>query len=385
MKLTDIKGIGPKKAQALGKLDIYKASDLYNYYPRAYEDRRKKISLSQAKENIASYFEWTVISKPYTKRLKNMTMTYMYFSEKDFRKIRVIWFNDRFSFRKLELGKTYKFYTKVSYKKGYFEAINPVFEDLDGKKIGGIVSIYPLTSGISQKDLSKFIKEALKDFDEDEELLSEDLSKEFDLLKRKTALEYIHFPKDLEILFKAKSDIKILDLIKELVFLSFVNEYSKSYQDTRLTYELDKILKHLDFKLTKGQLRSLKQILDDSSSEISMNRLLVGDVGSGKTIVAVLAMIIFSLNSYQSAMMVPTEVLAIQQYKKNLELFKKFDLKAALLTGSSKNKDEIKEGLKNGNIDLIIGTHALIEDDVEFSALAKIFSELTDEETALEY
>ena len=148
-----------------------------------------------------------------------------------------------------------------------------------------------------------------------------------------------------------------------------------SYQDLKLKYDLYKTLDSLDFELTKSQYNSLTEILNDCSSATIMNRLLCGDVGSGKTIVALIAMIIFSLNSYQTCMMVPTEVLAIQQYKKNKNLIESFGLKVELLTSSTKNKDFVKEKIKNGQIDIVIGTHALIVEDVEFKNLKLIVAD----------
>lgn len=374
-EVTSLKGIGPKKAQALARLDIYTISDLYSYYPREYEDRRLKSSVLKASPTRSYYFEWKAISKPYVKRLKNMTISYMYFAEGDFKKIRVVWFNDRFSIRKIQLNTSYKFYTKVTYKEGFYEAVNPLFEDLDGEEIGGIYSIYPLTSGLSQKNLNSFIKEALKNFEPREEILSKGIKEKFNLLDRDEALNEVHFPKDIDTLLKAKSDIKIGDLLKELIFLDYVGKLRRTKQDISLTYNLDEILSKIDFSLTRSQLRSLKEILEDSGKEISMNRLLIGDVGSGKTIVAMLVMLVFAKNSYQSAMMVPTEVLAIQQFEKYKDFMDSFGVELALLTGSTKEKDEIKRRLKDGSIDMVVGTHALIEDDVDFKKLRLVVND----------
>ncbi|MBP2015127.1 ATP-dependent DNA helicase RecG [Anaerococcus degeneri] len=373
--VTSLKGIGPKKAQALARLDIYTISDLYSFYPREYEDRRLKSSVLKATPTRSYYFEWKAISKPYVKRLKNMTISYMYFAEGDFKKIRVVWFNDRFSIRKIKLNTTYKFYTKVTYKDGFYESVNPLFEDLDGEEIGGIYSIYPLTSGLSQKNLNSFIKEALKNFDPREEILSKEIKEKFNLLDREEALNEVHFPKDIDALFKAKSDIKIGDLLKELIFLDYAGKLQRTKQEISLTYNLDEILSKLDFSLTRSQLSSLKEILEDSGKEISMNRLLIGDVGSGKTIVAMLAMLVFAKNSYQSAMMVPTEVLAIQQFEKYKNFMDCLGVKLALLTGSTRQKDEIKAGLKDGSIDMVVGTHALIEEDVKFKDLRLVVND----------
>lgn len=370
-----MKGIGPKKAKALSKLDIYTVRDLYSYYPREYEDRRIKASVLKASPTRSYYFEWKAISKVYVKRLKNMTVSYMYFAEGDFKKIRVIWFNDRFSIRKIRLNETYKFYTKVAYKNGYYESVNPIFEDLDGDMIGAIYSIYPLTSGISQKNLNAFIKEALKEFDVREDILSKSLKERFNLMDREKALKEVHFPSGLQTLFKAKTVIKIGDLLKELIFLDYLGKLQRNKQEISLKYDLKEILAKLSFSLTRSQLSSLKEILEDSAKDISMNRLLIGDVGSGKTIVAMVSMLVFGLNSYQAAMMVPTEVLAIQQYEKYKDFIGGFGLKLALLTGSSKNKEEIKEGLRDGTIDMVVGTHALIEEDVKFRNLRLVVND----------
>lgn len=373
--VTSLRGIGPKKAKDLARLDIYTVSDLYTFYPREYEDRRFKSSVLKASPTRSYYFERKAISKAYVKRNKNMTISYMYFAEGNFKKIRVVWFNDKFSIRQIKLNSTYKFYTKVSYKNGYYEAVNPIFENLDGDSIGGIYSIYPLTSGISQKNITSFIREALKNIDPGEEILSDELKEKFNLLDREKALKEIHFPCELDSLIKAKSEIKIIDLLKELIFLDYVARTQINKQNIELCYNLNVILSKLNFSLTRSQLKSLKEILEDSNKETSMNRLLIGDVGSGKTIVALICMLVFALNSYQSAMMVPTEVLAIQQYEKYKDFMEKFGVKLALLTGSSKNKDDIKSRLKNGTIDMIIGTHALIEEDVEFKNLRLVVND----------
>lgn len=374
-ELTDLKGIGPKKASALNRLEIYSISDLYSFYPREYEDRRNKTSVLKATEDRPYYFQWKAISKAYVKRVGKTTISYMYFAEGDFKKIRVVWFNDRFSIRKIKLNETYKFYTKVEYKKGFYEAINPIFEELDGEEIGGIYSIYPLTNGISQKNLRSFIKESLKYFDLDDEILSNENLKDFNLTPRKEALQEIHFPTNIDSLLKAKEDIKIEDLLRELIFLDYVGKMQKTRQDLKLSYNLDEILSKLDFFLTRSQKKSLIEILEDSNKEFSINRLLIGDVGSGKTIVAILAMIVFGQNNYQSAMMVPTEVLAIQQYEKYKDFAREFGLNLALLTGSTKDKDQVKNDLENGKIDMVIGTHALIEDDVSFKNLRLVIND----------
>ena len=371
MDLKALKGIGDKKSKDFKRLGISSVSDLYNYYPREYEDRSKLKSIVDIDDNNKHYFVRKISSKLYQKNFGKMTISYIYaFEEKSqFRNIRLIWFNDRFTPRRLVRGRTYKFYTSVSKKNAFYEAGNPLFCEMDDDEIGSIASIYPLTKGISNKQIRQFMSRALAYFDRREEILSDTILEGFSLNKRYDNLKEIHFPTSVEGLTKAKSQIKIVDLLKDLCFLDFLKSKTKFRQDIDLAYKLDEILSELSFTLTRSQRRVLEEILDDCKSPYTANRLLVGDVGSGKTIVAIVLMIIFALNGYQSAMMVPTELLAIQQFEKNIELFDKFNVRAALLTGSSKDKDKLKEDLKNGNIDILIGTHAIIVEDVDFNNL----------------
>lgn len=370
MDLLDLKGIGPKKKDTLGKLNIYTVADLYNYYPTSFEDRTNKLSVVDANPHMKYYFIWKITSTSNQIRTKRGIISYLFaLEEKSGQKIKIIWFNDRFSQQKLKIYESYKFFTKVSYENGIYQAVNPIFCDLDDQEIGNIIAIYPLTSGINQKQLSKFIFEALKNFDSDEEIFDKRILEKISFKSKYENLNEIHFPSDKDRLMQAKSQTKISDFVKELIYIDYINKQLQATQELNLIYDLDKILDHLDFKLTRSQLISLKEILADANKKVLMNRLLIGDVGSGKTIVAIIAMIVFAKNGYQAAMMVPTEVLAIQQYEKNLSLIEGFDLKFALLTGSSKNKDAIKAKLNNGEIDIVIGTHALIQEDVSFKDL----------------
>lgn len=373
MDLLDLKGIGKKKKEYLSKLSIYKVEDLYNYYPREYEDRSKKFDLSHGLDGNKHYYEWKIESKVYTNYSKKFSISYLYASEND-KRIKIVFFNDKFSPRSLKIGKTYKFYTKIV-KNGYeFECHNPEFSSLEDNRIGNIVPIYPLTKSINNKNLSDFIGQALDNFNQEEVLLDKKVLDQFGFSDKLTNLREIHFPTSIEKLKKAKSQIKIIDFLKELIFI-YIMQKENSYQDLKLDFDLDNILNRLDFKLTPSQYKALIDILEDSTSNSIMNRLLCGDVGSGKTIVALIAMIIFSINSYQTCMMVPTEVLAIQQYEKNKKLIESFGLKVCLLTSSVKNKVEIKEKIKNGEVDIVIGTHALIVEDLEFKNLKLIVAD----------
>lgn len=368
MKITALKGIGPKKSKDLKKLGIVNVSDLYNYYPKSYEDRSKLTKLANVIDNRKNYFEWKIVSKLYTKYINGKSVSYIYAREGNLN-IRLIWFNDRFSPRKLILGRIYKFYTSVKLKSNTYEAINPIFCDINDDEIGSIVSMYSLTKGLSNKQLSGFIAESLKYYDGKEDILDDYLLEEFSLNDRLENLKEVHSPTSIDRLSNAKSQIKIIDLLKDLYICEFLKQMTKSNQNLKLAYNLDEILSYLDFNLTRSQVSSLKEILKDCESNYTCNRILVGDVGSGKTIVAVIVMIIFAMSGYQSAMMVPTELLAIQQFEKNADLFNKLGISAEILTSSSKDKDTTKDKLANGDIDILIGTHALIQEDVIFKNL----------------
>ena len=376
MELTDLKGIGPKKKDLLAKIDIHSVSDLYNYYPTSFEDRRKRGIIPNVREDVKYYFIWQISSRLYQNRTKNGFISYIYAIEPDTgEKIKIIYFNDRFTPTKFKNGETYKFFTKVKFENGTFEAINPMTCDLDDENIGSIIPIYPLTKGLSQKNISSFIGEALKNYEEDEEIFGKTILDNFKFSSKYNNLLEIHKPSDIDKLMKAKSELKVLDFAKDLVYIDYIGKRYEKNQDLRLSYNLDDISSHIGFDLTRSQLIALKEILSDCSSNLVMNRLLIGDVGSGKTIIAIIAMIVFGLNGYQSAMMVPTEVLAIQQFEKNLDLIESLGLKAQVLTGSSKNKEKIKKDLSDGKIDIIIGTHALIQDDVIFKNLKLVIND----------
>ena len=376
MELTDLKGIGPKKKDLLAKIDIHRVSDLYNYYPTSFEDRRKRGVIPNIREDVKYYFIWQIASRLYQNRTKNGFISYIYAIDPDTNeKIKIIYFNDRFTPTKFKNGETYKFFTKVKFENGTFEAINPITSDLDDENIGSIIPIYPLTKGLSQKNISSFIGEALKNYEEDEEIFGKTILDNFKFSSKYNNLLEIHKPSDIDKLMKAKSELKVLDFAKDLVYIDYIGKRFEKSQDLGLKYSLDDILSHIGFDLTRSQLIALKEILSDCSGNLVMNRLLIGDVGSGKTIVAIIAMIVFGLNGYQSAMMVPTEVLAIQQFEKNLDLIESFGLKAQVLTGSSKDKEKIKKDLADGKIDIIIGTHALIQADVIFKNLKLVIND----------
>lgn len=376
MDLGELKGVGPKKKELFRRLSINTVSNLYNYYPKDYEDRSRRSKLSQAREGVNYFFTLKITSKLKSYRTSKGNISYLYAGDET-GKIKLLWFNDKFSPRKLNFGETYKFYFALKKKDGHLEVYNPIFCKVNEDEIGGLVARYGQTAGLSSKSINSFIIQALDYFDPREEILSKEILEAFDFSTREKNLREIHKPTGFEALKKSKSQVKVLDLLRELYFFYLVKEVDRGENDAKLSYDLKEILARLSFNLTSSQKRALGEILEDLTGPNTMNRLLIGDVGSGKTILAIIIMIIFGLNGYQAAMMVPTEVLAFQQYEKNKDLIESFHLPFALLTSSVPGKENIKENIANGKIKLVVGTHSLIQEDLSFKNLKLV---ITDEQ-----
>lgn len=375
MKLTDIKGVGNKKKEILNQLDIYTVEDLWTYLPIRYEDRSNKTLIVNAVDGIKQYFEITIDS---------ITKTYFYQAKKSISRLKgsdetgainLIWYNDRFSSKNLKIGETYKVFGFYSAEKKAI--INPVVSKMDDNSIGGIYPVYAIKKGLSSKDIIKY-KDFLfsKDIKIDEYLNDEIISK-YNLLGINEIYKILHHPKNNIDLYNALynnslRNIYLEKLANKIYNYNLNNEYIK-FND----YDLSDFVNALGFMLTDSQFNALNEIVDDMTSQKRMNRLLIGDVGSGKTIVAVLSAILAIKNNYQVAFMAPTEILTIQHYQKNKKYLNQFGINCELLLGSSKNKEEIYEDLQSGKIDIIFGTHSLFQERVSFNKLGLI---VTDEQ-----
>lgn len=382
--INKIKGVGPKREKILNRLGIFTIKDLLYFFPREFEDRSK---ISNLNEDIIDEFatlEIVTIGRPSVLRpRRNMSILKIPFVQEDV-KGELIWFNQDYLKNTIFPGREYKVYGRVQKNGKKYEVHNPIIE-LKGKedKIGKIIPIYNLTEGISNNQLINIINNAIDRYLKYEvELLPKNIENKYQLVSRKEAIQNIHFPSDLLILERAKRRL----IFEELFFLQlglflFKNINSKNEDAIQFDkkIEMKELLESLPFQLTKAQTRSFREISRDMESKKVMNRLLQGDVGSGKTIVAILSMFKAVKNGYQVAMMVPTEVLAKQQYESLKETFKDFDINVELLTGSVKEKEKIKikENLLANKINIVIGTHALIQEDVVFHKLGLV---ITDEQ-----
>ena len=292
--------------------------------------------------------------------------------------IYLVWFNQEYVANSLKIGECIKVHGKIKKNARGIQISNPIFDkgiNNKDEKIGRIIPIYALTEKLNNNEILKLIEKALMEYvDIVDEILPHDIRKKLDLWSMKDALKNIHFPKNKESYLKAKERLVFEEfLILQLGLLIMKNKNKKSLDGIKFkkTKEIDNFIDSLEFELTNAQKRVVDEVIKDMESNKMMNRLVQGDVGSGKTIVAILAILKAVLSGYQAVMMAPTEILAQQHYESINELFEKYNIKSELLVGSitEKKKQDMLCNIKEGNIDVIIGTHALIQDAVEFKNL----------------
>lgn len=383
MKLTKIKGIGPKKEQLLNKLDIFTVEDLLNHYPRDYEDRTNLQKLSSCINGQKSLLRLKILTDLNTRYLKNkMSITTCLCSDGT-GKCKVTWFNQPYLKKILYKDNIYYFYGEVNFFNFNIDLQSPIVEKSLNGKLGKIVPIYPLTEGLSNNDISKFVKSSLKYIDDLNitDVIPKPIRSRYKLLNKKSALMNIHYPSNKNFFILAKKTLIFEELLIMQTSLLLKNNYSNKNNGIKFILDdrVDNFIKNLSFKLTNAQTNVLTEIFKDMTSYKPMNRLVQGDVGSGKTIVAIIAILLAHYNGYQSAFMAPTEILATQHYQSIKDSFENLDIKIELLKGSLKDseKKNIKAKLKNGDIDIIIGTHSILEDDVIFNKLGLV---ITDEQ-----
>jgi len=381
-----LKGVGPAKAEKLNKLNIFTVEDLLNYFPVKYEDRRYVSSINEIQEEKKYLLKVRLVEKPkYSRIKKNMTVIKAIFRDST-GFITLTFFNQNFLKDKLIEEEYYYVFGDVKIAFGKFEMVNPEIEFVDKDwKAGRITPIYRLTYGLSNNEITKIVRTALETYYQDiQNLLPESIIQEYNLISRKSAIKNLHFPGDGKKYSLAKKTMAFEKLlIMQLSLFSIKRSLCNPgkghiIDNTALS---DKLLKSLPYNLTKAQLKVIEEIKSDMKSHRNMNRLVQGDVGSGKTVVAVYAMLLSVGSGYQASMMAPTEVLALQHYDTIKELLSMADIniKVEVLTGSTKTKDkeEILKKLKTGEIQIIVGTHALIEDNVEFKNIGLV---VTDEQ-----
>jgi ATP-dependent DNA helicase RecG len=373
--------VGPKREKVLNKLGIKSIEDLILYFPRDYEDRRKLVPISLIKDGDRVLVKGKLLNFE-KRKLSNITLLIAVLTD-GFGELLLKWFNQDHIVQKLEKNAEYIVFGNV--KKniyGQFEMQNPEFErltnDFSEKAARKIYPLYSLTAGLTQNLIRRIIEYNIDNADCFEEILPEWIVEKRELLDINQSIKTMHFPPSFYQLEKARQRLAYEEL--------FYFELSILYHKLKLENQVkgiakdiegelaEKFIKQLPFKLTNDQIKVWKEIRKDMLSHKVMRRLIQGDVGSGKTIVAEIAIVDNFEAGYQSAIMVPTTVLAYQHFKRLKNDLEKMGINVEILVGSmnEKEKEKIKSNIKEGKIDVVVGTHALIQEDVHFSNLGLI-------------
>ena len=378
-----VKGVGPNRIQLLNKLKIYTLKDLITYYPRDYEDRSKPQNICDCEDGTEVLIEAMPIGKITEFRKGKMIISKLVVKDQT-GTCYITWYNQGYLRNRFIPMKFYRFFGKVSKKGNRIEMNSPVFDDIEQtKNTGKIIPIYPLTYELKQSTLRRIIENGLLEVNGKlDETLPEYILKENNLLDINTAIERIHFPIDFSDYNKSRNRLVFEELLTtQLALLKLKNNYERAQNGItfRKDVKMSDVINVLPFKLTKSQLRVLEEIDNDMESEKSMNRLLQGDVGSGKTVVAMISAYKAVKSGYQVAIMAPTAILASQHLESFQSILSQFGIRCELLISSitKKKKMEILERLQNGEIDILIGTHALLEENVLFKNLGLV---VTDEQ-----
>ena len=378
-----VKGVGPNRIQLLNKLKIYTLKDLITYYPRDYEDRSKPQNICDCEDGTEVLIEAMPISKITEYRKGKMIISRLIVRDQT-GTCYITWYNQGYLKNRFIPMKFYRFFGKVSKKGNRLEMNSPVFDEIEQtKNTGKIIPIYPLTYELKQSTLRRIIENGLAEVDGKlEETLPEYILKENNLLDINTAINRIHFPTDFSDYDKSRDRLVFEELLTtQLALLKLKNNYEREKNGIEFSKEvkMSDVINILPFKLTKAQLRVLEEIDNDMESQRPMNRLLQGDVGSGKTVVAMISAYKAVKSGYQAAIMAPTAILASQHLEGFQSILSQFGIRCELLISSitKKKKTEILEKLQNGEIDILIGTHALLEENVVFKNLGLV---VTDEQ-----
>ena len=373
MELTKIRGISEKREEELNKLGVFDTADLARYFPRAYLDLREKQSLKNAYHNDIVLTTGKILSMPqkrYSRRVDIVKIT----CEQEGFIFSVVWFNQPYVASKLIVGEEYLFYGRVRRENGICSLTNPSFELVDKAfRLKGIVPQYRVKGTLTQKVIRDSARLSV-DIEKPNTIIPETLIKKYALGDLYSSFREVHNPTSFASLDKSAERIAIEEYFALISAFKYIkgsreqlriNKYNCSAREL-----LEFISEKFPFEFTEGQKGAVNQIFADLLGEKMMNRLVQGDVGSGKTAVSTCAVFIAVKSGYQVAFLAPTEVLARQNYAVISKIFA--DYNVALLTGSNtaKEKKEIKSNLKDGKINIIVGTHALIQEDVEFKKLS---------------
>lgn len=380
--IRSIKGVGEKAEQCYHKMNINSVADLLEHYPRAYDECKPIQPIDSLEEGTTVAVEGTLLARPQMQmrgRLKILTITL----QDESGSLLVTWFNMPFLRNQLKLGVRYIMRGKVEIKGGRLQLQQPKIYSREEfyRQVGKLRPIYPLTAGLTNNAVTKALENALQETEDLQEYLPSEVRKRQQLMEYKKALHQIHFPANKKEMREARRRIVFDELFLYSLALAYIKKAGRveSEHVMEAKEQAHAFQSSLPFALTKAQQKVYEEILNDMASGYVMNRLVQGDVGSGKTIVAVLALYQVVLNGFQGAFMVPTEVLANQHYRSLCEWLEPLGVRVGLLTGSltAKEKRDGRERIALGMWDIVVGTHAIIQDNVVFRNLALV---ITDEQ-----
>lgn len=380
-EITYLKGVGPKRAEYYKKLGINTVYDLLNHYPRGYLDFTSPVSISQAAANSFenSAVKGKIVKKLPEARIKKGLSIYKAVFTDDVNDLTIVIYNSEFAFKQLEPYKEYILYGKITGNLVRYEMTNPLIVPAEAPD--RIQPVYSLTEGLTQSLLRKTMHAALESFGgEIYEPMPKSIMQEYSLCSYNFALENIHFPNDSHSCGIAKHRLVFDELLILQLGMYVLKKRSQSRTGCVMkNIQIDDFYNSLPFELTKGQQDAVNDCVQDMCKGSPMNRLVQGDVGSGKTAVAAGAAFFAYKNGFQTALMAPTEILAVQHYETLSEFLEPLGVKIALLTGSltPKQKKILKQQIANGEYNVVVGTHALVQQTTEFNKLGIV---ITDEQ-----
>ena len=384
--LRELKGVGEKTEKLFAKLGITDTEGLLRYYPRNYEAYEGPVSIKDLEEGTTVSIQAAVVSSVYVNKVRNLQVITVTAADAGGR-IPLVWFNTPYLRSTLKKGSIFVFRGRVVRKQGKLQIEHPeIFTPAAYEEIlHSLQPVYSLTAGLSNKTITKLVQQVLNEYALHLEFLPEEMKERYHLADDNFAVESIHFPKNMEQLLIARKRLvfdEFLLFILAVQLLKEKTETAKNAFPMHPVWTTEEMIENLPYRLTKAQMNVWHEIERDLSGHRLMSRLVQGDVGSGKTILAFLAMILTAENGYQAALMVPTEVLARQHFEALRKLLEQQGISfchPVLLTGSStaKEKREIYKQIAQGEANLIIGTHALIQEKVQYQNLALV---ITDEQ-----
>ena len=378
--ITVLRGIGPGKAKLFENLNIFTLRDLICHFPRGYEDRTVMTEIAALEPDVPACFKAVVMNTPRTAHIrKGLDMTKIQVADHSGR-LNITFFNNKYAAEQLRYGAEYIFYGAVSGDFIGYNMTNPVFELPDAQPVTTrrILPIYPLTAGLTNAAMRKAVLQALAICDPPAEILPEEIRRQYHILPAETAYTAIHEPDSMA---QAEQARKRLIFEEFFIFSAGLSLIRASRADKRCAAypnrNLEPFYQALPFSLTGAQNRAISDILRDFAKGAPMNRLVQGDVGSGKTMVAAAAAYCAAINGRQSALMAPTEILAEQHFASLHRLFEPLGIRVGLLTGSMtpKQKRGIREQLEQGQVQVAVGTHALLTDATRFSDLGLVIAD----------